>query len=137
MITFLKKIIPFSITLIVICLFYFSRLEIFKLYPIIANSFVFVVFFVSLFQEETIIQKIAKKCEKGPLDEFTQNYTKKLTYAWVIFLGINILLAIITAFLSDKIWMLYNGFISYLILGLFFIIEYIIRVILRKRARTK
>ncbi len=130
----IKRILPFLFTLVVIALFHFSRLELLKLYPILANFFIFMVFFLSIFQKETIIQKIAKKCEGGELDEFTRNYTRNLTYAWSIFLAINVVLAILTAFMSDKIWMIYNGCISYILLGIFFLVEYIIRIILRGRA---
>ena len=130
----LKKILPFIFTLIIILLFHFSRLELLKLYPILANFFIFMLFFVSLFKEETIIQKIARKCEKKELDSFTREYTKNLTVVWTVFLGINVFLAIVTAFMSDKIWMIYNGFVSYVLLGMFFLVEYIVRIILRKRA---
>ncbi len=121
--------------LAVIGVFYFSKIELLKLYPILANLFIFLIFFVSIFQKETIIQKIAKKCEGGELDSFTLTYTRNLTYVWCVFLAINVLLAIITAFMSDKIWMLYNGCISYILLGIFFLVEYIIRVIVRGRAQ--
>ena len=128
-----RKILPFIFTLIIILLFHFSRLELLKLYPVLANFFIFMIFFVSLFKNETIIQKIARKCEKKELDNFTKKYTRNLTVVWTVFLGINVFLAIITAFMSDKIWMIYNGFISYFLIGLIFIVEYIIRTILKRK----
>lgn len=132
----LKKIFPFTFTLLIILLFHISRIEFLKLYPILANLFIFLLFFSSLFRKETIIQKIAKQCERKELDEFTKNYTRKLTYVWSCFLAVNVFFAFITTFMSDEIWMLYNGFISYVLIGIFFLVEYIVRIILRKRDKV-
>ena len=96
------------------------------------NSFIFMVFFCSLFQKETIIQKFALALNKN-LSEKELIYTKNLTYIWCIFLFTNLVISIITIFLSDKIWILYNGFISYVLIGILFAVEYIIRIIFRKR----
>ncbi|MBQ9245132.1 hypothetical protein IJ182_02565 [bacterium] len=96
------------------------------------NFFIFSVFFASLFQKETIIQKFAKILD-GMLTDKTAEYTRKLTYVWCIFLFCNFVFSVITIFLSDKIWILYNGFISYVLIGILFAVEYIIRIIFRKR----
>lgn len=132
----LAKILPFIFTLCIVLWFNFSRYDLLKLYPILANSFVFLIFFTSLFQKETVIQKIAKKCEGKELDKFTRTYTKNLTYVWTVFLAINVFLAIATAFMSDKIWMWYNGCVSYLLLGIFFAVEYIVRIIIRGKQKA-
>ena len=96
------------------------------------NTCIFLIFFSSLFTKETIIQKFAKVLE-GELKPKVAIYTRKLTYVWCIFLFINLLISILTIFMSDKIWMIYNGCISYILIGLLFIIEYPVRVVFRRK----
>ena len=117
----------------VIFLFWYTRIFVFKLYPVIMDFSFLAVFVSSLFMKETVIQKIARMMEGGELSDFSKKYTRNLTYIWCIFLLANFLIALATVFMADKIWMLYNGCISYLALGTFFITEYIIRIIMKKK----
>ena len=133
----LKSLLPFVGTLFIVFLFHYSKVYVLKFYPVIVNSFIFCVFFSSLFCKETIIQKFKKKMEKGELSEFTKIYTKRLTYVWCVFLFINLIISIATVFMSDRIWALYNACISYIALGLMFGVEYIVRIILRAKYDTK
>lgn len=41
----LKRLIPFLITIFVIVFFHYSRIYVLKFYPVITNSFIFIVFF--------------------------------------------------------------------------------------------
>ncbi len=129
----LRFILPFFLTLCVILLFHYTQFFAVKFYPVIANFTAFVVFFVSSFSEETVIQKFAKMLEGGTLDDFTRNYTRRLTYVWCVFCFLNLSISIATVFMAEKWWALYNGFISYLALGTMFAVEYIVRVVLRKK----
>lgn len=128
----LKPIIPFCATICVVLLFHFSKIYALKFYPVVVNSFIFCVFFSSLFCKETIIQKVAKKMD-GELTDFSRNYTRKLTYVWCVFLFVNLSISIATVFLSERIWELYNACISYVALGVMFGVEYIVRIIMRAR----
>lgn len=128
----IKPFISVLITLCIVFLFYVKRFVFLKFYPPICNLFVFVVFFSSLFAKETIIQKFARMCG-DKLERPAWVYTRNLTYVWCVFMFMNLLISIWTIFLSDNIWMLYNGCISYILIGLFFGIEYVVRIILRKR----
>lgn len=129
----LRFILPFFLTLCVILLFHYTQFFAVKFYPVIANFTAFAVFFVSSFSEETVIQKFAKMLEGGTLDDFTRNYTRRLTYVWCVFCFLNLSISIATVFMPEKWWALYNGFISYLALGTMFAVEYIVRVVLRKK----
>lgn len=129
----LRFILPFFLTLCVILLFHYTQFFAVKFYPVIANFTAFAVFFVSSFSEETVIQKFAKMLEGGTLDDFTRNYTRRLTYVWCVFCFLNLSISIATVFMTEKWWALYNGFISYLALGTMFAVEYIVRVVLRKK----
>lgn len=126
------RILPLIGTILVVLLFHFSKIYALKFYPVIVNSFIFCVFFSSLFCKETIIQKIAKKMD-GELTDFSRNYTRKLTYVWCVFLFINLAVSFATVFVSEKIWTLYNACISYIALGVMFGVEYIVRIILRAK----
>lgn len=132
----LKAIIPVLGTVCVVLLFHFSKIYALKFYPVIVNSFIFCVFFSSVFCEETIIQKIAKKMD-GELTDFSRNYTRKLTYVWCIFLFVNLSISFATVFMSPKVWELYNACISYIALGIMFGVEYIVRIILRAKYDRK
>lgn len=132
----LKAIIPVLGTVCVVLLFHFSKIYALKFYPVIVNSFIFFVFFSSVFCEETIIQKIAKKMD-GELTDFSRNYTRKLTYVWCIFLFVNLSISFATVFMSPKVWELYNACISYIALGVMFGVEYIVRIILRAKYDRK
>lgn len=127
-----KFLIPILFTFSLIILFYFKRIIAIKFYPPLMNSFIFMVFFASLFKEETIIQKFAKLMD-GELNDKIRLYTRNLTYIWCIFLFLNLCFSIITIFMSDKIWLIYNGFLSYILIGLMFVIEYPIRMNYRRR----
>ena len=132
----IKAIIPVLGTVCVVLLFHFSKIYALKFYPVIVNSFIFCVFFSSVFCEETIIQKIAKKMD-GELTDFSRNYTRKLTYVWCIFLFVNLSISFATVFMSPKVWELYNACISYIALGVMFGVEYIVRIILRAKYDKK
>ena len=132
----LKAIIPVLGTVCVVLLFHFSKIYALKFYPVIVNSFIFCVFFSSVFCEETIIQKIAKKMD-GELTDFSRNYTRKLTYVWCIFLFVNLSISFATVFMSPKVWELYNACISYIALGVMIGVEYIVRIILRAKYDRK
>lgn len=130
-----RFVLPFFITLGIIVLFHYTKFIAVKFYPVCANFTMFLVFFLSSFTKETVIQKFARSLEGGILDEFTANYTRKLTYCWAGFTFLNFLASVVTLFLPEKWWALYNGVISYAFIGTIFAVEYIIRVVLRKKYR--
>ena len=92
---------------------------------------------------------LADKTIKGsPFEEKVCKYCKKVTIVWCVFFIINGSISVITAFsdkifanvdeeLSVKIWSIYNGGISYILMGLVFIIEFIIRHFVDKKIRSE
>lgn len=129
---FLKLIIPVFFTFFVIGFFYVSKISAVKLYPVLMNFLFFCIFLASLMGKETVIQKIAKTLD-GKLEEPVKTYTKNLTYVWIVFLFFNFLMSVWSLFLPDKFWALYNGFISYLLIGGVFAVELPIRYFFKKR----
>ncbi len=132
----LKSFLPIIFTLVVICCFYYTKQASLKLYPVLMNFVIFMIFFISSFQEETVIQKIAQKLDGDLTDEIII-YTRNLTYIWAVITFINLLISFVTLFMSNKIWALYNGVISYCIIGLTFMIEYPIRVWYKRKVGFK
>ena len=135
MIGFLKKIkhfLPIIFTVCLLVLFYFKRYVVIKYYPICMNFLFFAIFFSSLFAKETIIQKFARMMD-GELKPKVAIYTKNVTYIWCVFIFLNLIMSIITFFLPDEIWLWYNGCISYILMGILFSVEYIVRILFRKR----
>ena len=128
----LKPILPILLMLIVIYCFYFTRITVLKFYPILINLFFFICFFVSNFKNKTIIQIIAEKID-GNLPFKLVLYTKKLNWVWTIITGINLILSFITLFRNNKFWALYNGCISYFLVGITFLVEYPIRIWYKRR----
>jgi uncharacterized membrane protein len=62
------------------------------------------------------------------------SYTRRLTMVWIVFFIINALIAAYTAMAtSAATWALYNGLISYMLIGLLLIVEYPVRLAYRKR----
>ena len=97
-----------------------------KLYPVLMNASVCTIFALSL-RKTPLITKFAQKMRKEHLDEKTLIYTKNATKAWAIFMLCTTFISLITVFLSNEIWVIYNGFVSYVLIGIMMLAEYIVR----------
>ncbi|MBS5861108.1 hypothetical protein KID03_06715 [bacterium] len=124
--------LPVIFTILIICLFHFTHWVVVKYYPVVVNFLIFLMFFTSLFQKETVIQKIARAMEPD-IKPKALEYTRKLTYVWAVFTFLNWLVSVATVFMSEAVWALYNGFISYLLIGMFFAVEYIVRIRFKRK----
>jgi len=105
-----------------------------KLYPIIVNLIALGLFASSLFSDKSAIQRIAELREKN-IDQTKQRYMYRLTVIWCFFFIVNATISAYTMiYMSMKHWTLYNGFISYILIGLLVGIELIYRylVVLRR-----
>lgn len=98
-----------------------------RFYPVAVNAVVFAAFAVSLLSKQPLIERIARVREPE-LPAHAVIYTRRLTVAWSVLIFCNGLVALYTAlFSSMAIWALYNGLLSYLILGAFFLLEWLYR----------
>ena len=127
-----KFAIPIFIMLLVILIFHYTNWIVAKYYPVIVNFVLFCIFFGSTFSEETVIQKMAKLMEPN-IKPKALEYTRRLTYIWSIFMLANFFISLATVFMSEKVWAIYNGFLSYMLIGVFFIIEYMVRINFKKK----
>lgn len=109
-----------------------------KLYPAFMSFTLLTVFIHSLFSPPSIITSIAQGLSKERLPEEAVNYTRKVTMAWCLFFLLNGVVAILTATeFSMKVWTLYNGFISYMIMGTLFLGEIIFRFFSKRRQMAR
>ena len=105
---------------------FFTGNEIFlKIYPVLMNCAVAAIFGFSLLKKP-LVEIFAERMHVA-LDERARAYTRKATLAWTIFLGANAAVSLATVFAPLAVWTLYNGFISYCLIGLMMLGEFLIR----------
>ncbi|MBR4490807.1 hypothetical protein IKP13_09265 [bacterium] len=118
-----------------------------KLYSPAINLILLVFFGSTLFYGPNIIFRFATLTDKsirGSLKEKrVETYCRKVTYAWCIFFILNGTAAALTVFAetifgltpeeADKVWSLYNGGISYILMGILFAVEFIVRKFVDKK----
>jgi acyl-coenzyme A synthetase/AMP-(fatty) acid ligase len=103
-----------------------------KLYPVFINAALLIAFSLTLFTPPPMIFRFAVLQDKtipGSLGEKrVERYCRKVTVVWCVFFVINGGIAALTAFFaSDALWSLYNGGISYMLIGILFGGELMIR----------
>lgn len=104
----------------------------FKLYPLLVNCSLFLVFSYSLFKPPSVIETFARLKEKN-LNKQGIKYTEKVTLIWCVFFVVNGCISLYTALYSElEFWMLYNGFISYVLMGCLFAGEFLVRLKVKK-----
>ncbi len=120
-----QKII-LGIGLVLAGLLLFFNNEIFlKLYPVCMNTLICASFWLSL-RDKPLITAFAEKMGQQMTPAVLQ-YTRKATIAWGIFMALNTLISLITLLMPMWFWTLYNGFIAYLLIGIMFGGEYLVR----------
>lgn len=113
----------------VVCLlsFYYRELLYLKFYPVCINVLFLTLFSYSLAYPPTMIERFARLSHKN-LDQMAIIYLRKVTMIWCGFFIINGAIAAYTAlFASVEIWTLYNGLISYILMGGLFLGEMLYR----------
>jgi uncharacterized membrane protein len=104
-----------------------------KLYPVMVSAVLFTVFGFSLWRPPTIVERIARLHEPQ-LPVQAVAYTRKVTIAWCGFFLVNGTISAASAlWASNRVWVLYNGLLSYVLIGLFFAVEWLLRQRMRAR----
>ena len=118
---------------------FFSNSPLFlKLYPVLMNAVMLIIFAYTLIAPPVIIFRFAvlqDKTIKGSLAEKRiENYCRKVTIIWCAFFVFNGGIAVWTVFSgSDLLWSVYNGGISYIIMGSLFAGEFLVRKMTGKK----
>lgn len=98
-----------------------------KLYPVFMSVGALIIFATTLLKPPSMIERFARIAEPNLPTEGVI-WTNKVTKIWCGFFVVNAVIALITVlFTSTKIWVLYNGFISYLLMGILLLGEYLLR----------
>ncbi|MDC9595751.1 hypothetical protein [Xenorhabdus anantnagensis] len=101
-------------------------------YPVVVNAVLLILFSSSLRYGPPIIEKIARIKEPDLPPEGIA-YTRKVTYIWCLFFMFNGAVALGTCLYNDmNLWTLWNGMVSYLLIGLLISIEWLVRQRVKK-----
>ena len=120
-----------------LCLLFNSSL-ILKLYPLLVNLLFLSAFGLTLFKPPTMVFRFALMQDKSLPNSFNEKrvaaYCRKVTIVWCILFIINGSVAAFTIFSGqDMLWAIYNGGISYILIGSLFAGENIVRKGVQKR----
>jgi uncharacterized membrane protein len=110
-----------------------GELHAMRLYPVLVSGLLACVFSLTLHTPPPMIERLAR-LRTPDLDAYAIGYTRRLTEVWVGFFILNGGISAWTAFAGtlDQ-WMLYNGLISYILIGVLFVGEWPVRALLRRR----
>lgn len=98
-----------------------------RIYPVIVNLIFLYLFASSLYAKQSAIERLARLQDPN-LSEQGVAYTRQVTKIWCLFFVVNGSIATYTVFYTSiASWALYNGFISYLLMGALFIGEWVFR----------
>ena len=95
-------------------------------YPVLVNTVFLLAFTISLFQSQTIVERMARRFYPEFPPEGVR-YTRKVTLAWCTFFAVNGSIAWWTTAQDMFVWALYNGLIAYIAMGAMFGGEWLIR----------
>lgn len=116
----------------IICLITGKTLFI-KLYPVIMNLIFLFTFGSTLFLPPNMCFRLAclsdRKLSTSLIARRVEKYCWKVTAIWCVFFILNGIVALITVLSNDdKMWSIYNGGISYGLMGVLFAVEFLIRM---------
>jgi uncharacterized membrane protein len=121
---------PWSVAgglLLAVLAFQWNSSLLLKLYPVLVNGSLLVIFAASLWHPPTIAERVAR-FRTPDLPQTVVEYTRRVTQAWCVFFLGNALVALWTVLCgSDRAWFIYNGVIAYGLAGAMFLGEWIAR----------
>ncbi|HLO76835.1 MAG TPA: hypothetical protein VK196_10325 [Magnetospirillum sp.] len=102
-------------------------------YPVLMSLGMAAAFGLSLLKSPCLVECFAALAEPAPSDA-ARSYMRRVTMVWALFLTVNAGVSAWTAASGDMaLWTLYNGLISYVLMGALFAAEYAIRRRVRLR----
>ncbi|OGB23133.1 MAG: hypothetical protein A3I66_09005 [Burkholderiales bacterium RIFCSPLOWO2_02_FULL_57_36] len=104
-----------------------------KLYPVLVSAVMLAVFGYTLVKPPSMVERFARMREPD-LPPAAIGYTRRVTQVWCGFFAINGAIALSTAlWASPAVWSIYNGVVSYLLMGLLFGGEFLTRLYFKRR----
>ncbi|MBO1323022.1 COG4648 family protein [Acanthopleuribacter pedis] len=105
--------------------------------PVAVNAVLFSTFWVSLRRPPSMIERFAR-LQEPDLPPEAVVYCAKVTRVWCGFFVLNGVLSLFTALYGDlALWTLYNGLISYGLIGLLFGVEWLVRLRFKRRLKQE
>ena len=103
-------------------------------YPVLMNVLLLVLFGSSLLGTKSFVERLAR-LQEPDLPPAAVIYTRHVTMLWCFFFVINGSIALATCLYgSMQLWALYNGLVSYILIGLLMAAEWIVRKRIRKHS---
>jgi len=110
----------------------FDSKEFLLWYPVGLSTAFFLVFTMSIIFPPTVIEQIGRAYNKN-FPEVAVTHTRNVTIVWSTFFAINIFVSSWTVVYGGmEVWTLYNGLISYIIVGILIGIEILVRRRMKK-----
>jgi uncharacterized membrane protein len=98
-----------------------------KIYPVALSLAAAYAFAVSLWRPPSLIERLARIGEPD-MSAASRSYCRMLTIIWTVWLAVNAAVAALLAVLaSEEAWVLWTGLLAYLIMGVLFGGELLIR----------
>ena len=121
--------------------FFADSLLFLEFYPVLVSLSLLAFFGISLWKKPSFAFRMAclgdRRLQASPERAFVERYCDRVTLAWCFFFVFNAVVASFTVFVGDeKIWSLYNGLISYILIGIFFAVEFMVRKMMQKKMHS-
>ena len=127
-----KLMLGFS-TIILIGSFASNTTRTLHWYPVMVNLGLLMLFSYSLRYPPSMIERFARLTEPN-LPNSGVRYTRAVTQIWCVFFFLNACISAWTIYLANlKLWTLYNGLISYVLIGTLLGFERVFRFFYKKR----
>jgi uncharacterized membrane protein len=98
-----------------------------RCHPAVVNLVLLALFALTLRRPPSMIERFARLSQPD-LSPAAVDYTRNVTRVWCVFLALNAVLALYTAFcVSREIWAIYNGVVAYVLVALLTVGELIWR----------
>jgi len=135
------RIVPALVTLaiaaVIAVIGYYAQMQALRLYPVFISLALAGVFGATLKYPPTMIERFAR-LRHPDLDDYGIAYTRALTRVWVVFFIANAGISTATVLWGTlEQWTIYNGIVSYGLIGILFIGEWPVRHWLRQRYENR
>ncbi|PXF30976.1 hypothetical protein WH50_12080 [Pokkaliibacter plantistimulans] len=121
-----RRVLLLALVIAVALVLWLSPTQTLKLYPVLMNVSMLMLFALSLRQKHSMIERIARLKEPNLSAEGVR-YTRCVTWVWTGFFACNGVVALATVFMSDQIWGVYNGVLAYALIGILLAGEWLVR----------
>ena len=121
--------------------FFADNILFLKFYPVMVNLSLLCFFAFTLWKKPSFAFRMANLGDKtlrvSPERPFVERYCDRVTIVWCAFFVVNASVALATALVgSERMWTLYNGLISYILIGILSAVEFMVRKIMQNKLHS-